>query len=140
MFFWGSCSFCTKLNSYFHLKNTVHNSYHSNLIVLLLILLCYCLVNRIKDQTDAQISISEVDGMSHIRIEGNKLGVQQAKEASKLALSRDVSIPSRIQNNSWLSKSIIDSNTNPLVSEVVNISLFSLNPSSLGNKFKLHEF
>jgi len=37
-------------------------------------------VNRIKDQTDAQISISESNGLSNIRIEGNKQGVEQAKQ------------------------------------------------------------
>ncbi|KAG8302743.1 hypothetical protein J6590_025018 [Homalodisca vitripennis] len=37
-------------------------------------------INRIKEQTDAQISISEFSGVSNIRIEGNKQGVEQAKQ------------------------------------------------------------
>ncbi|XP_054285585.1 LOW QUALITY PROTEIN: vigilin [Macrosteles quadrilineatus] len=37
-------------------------------------------INRIKEQTDAQIYISESDGHSNIRIEGNKQGVDQAKQ------------------------------------------------------------
>lgn len=40
-------------------------------------------VNRIKDQTEAQISITEANGVSNIRIEGNKQGVDQAKQVGE---------------------------------------------------------
>lgn len=45
-------------------------------------------VNRIKDQTEAQISINEANGLSSIRIEGNKQGVDQAKQVGQSFLCR----------------------------------------------------